>query len=70
MSIDQILKNPSLKSILIVIGWIILSALLFTGHLEITTEGNLEISIIMAFALLVLVLHLFSILKKLSHNYL
>ena len=68
MSSNQLLKNIDLKLLFVVIGWIILSGLLFTGQLEIYTEGNIENSIIISFAIVVLVLHLFSILKGLANN--
>ena len=53
-----------IKLILVVIAWIIMSALFYTGVIEMNLVGHFEISAIVAFSVVLLVLHLFSIIKK------
>jgi len=52
------------KVFLLVVIWGGLSYLLFTNKIEVVTSGHLDMSLVVAFALIMLIYHLFSIIKK------
>ena len=63
-------KSSLGKIVPIVIIWITLSALFYTGILSVNLPGHIEMSIIVAFAVVLLGLELFSIIKKTAYQHL
>lgn len=64
-------KTPSkysrmnkLKIVVVVSVWVLMSGLFFTGTLKMDLIGHIEISSVVAFSVVLLGLHLFTIIKK------
>ena len=68
MQISKVTNLKNTKFILAIVLWAIFSALFYFGLLEIKLQNNVEMSLIMALAMAVLVLHLIKILKQVAHN--
>ena len=49
---------------LVVVAWMIMCGLLYTGTIEMNLVGHIEISAIVSFSVIFLILHLFKIIKN------
>jgi len=58
------------KIVPIISIWIILAALFYTGILNVNLPGHVEMCLLMSFAVVLLGLELFSIIKKTAYQYL
>lgn len=62
-------KFDKVKIIFVTITWIVLSMVLYFGIAEINLQGHIEMSLIISFAVILLSIHLFSVLKTAVRHY-
>lgn len=62
-------KFDKMKITSVTIAWIVLSMVLYFGIAEINLHGHIEMSLIISFAVILLSIHLFSVLKTAVRHY-